>query len=182
MRPEQAKRARRFGVWIVVVCLVVLIAGAVAAATPADRVLVVSDAKTGERLRSMPVENGTVVAIEYTHSVEKSRVLDVYAVQGDRLVMTRMEFETYGWGLPADVPVSTDNETFVFDPAFASDEFVVKPGRIAGHTLHVRNSTYDLVALSDARAVRLSVERRSALRAALDVLDNYTNTISSHQI
>jgi len=34
------------------------------------------------------------------HSVEKSRVYDEYTVRGDRLEMTRMEFESYGWGYP----------------------------------------------------------------------------------
>lgn len=152
--------------------VVVLIAAVTSAAafTPADRVLVVADAGTGEHLLAVPVENGSVVALEYTHSVEKTRVLDVYTTRGDRLVMTRMEFESYGWGLPTRVAVATENGTFAFDPAYATHELVVKPGRIAGHELHVENRTYDLVALSDARAVRLSIEHRSVLARAIDVL------------
>lgn len=152
--------------------VVVLVAAVTAAAafTPADRVLIVADAGTGEHLLAVPVENGSVVALEYTHSVEKTRVLDVYTVRGDRLVMTRMEFESYGWGLPTRAAVATENGTFAFDPAYATHELVVKPGRIAGHELHVENRTDDLVALSDARAVRLSIEHRSVLARAIDVL------------
>jgi len=74
------------------------VAGVVA--DSADRTLVVADAETGERYLTTPVENGTTVALEYTHSVEKSRVYDEYTVRGDRLEMTRMEFESYGWGYP----------------------------------------------------------------------------------
>lgn len=162
---------RLFTLAIAAICLSAVFAGAVAATTPAGRVLVVSDATTGERLLTTPVENNTVVALEYTHSVEESRVLDAYVVRGDRFVMQRMEFESYGWGLPARATVSIDNGTFAFDPAFASDEFVVKPGRIADHKLHVGDQTYDLVALSDGRAVRLSIEQRSVLNAALDMID-----------
>jgi len=164
--------------------VVVLVAAVTSAAafTPADRVLIVADAGTGEHLLAVPVENGSVVALEYTHSVEKTRVLDVYTVRGDRLVMTRMEFESYGWGLPTRAAVATENGTFAFDPAYATHELVVKPGRIAGHELvvkpgriaghelHVENRTDDLVALSDARAVRLSIEHRSVLARAIDVL------------
>lgn len=176
MSPEIQIRSRLFVLAIAVVCLSAVFAGAVAATTPAGRVLVVSDATTGERLLTAPVENETVVALEYTHSVEESRVLDAYVVRGDSLVMTRMEFETYGWGLPARASVSTDNGTFAFDPAFASEEFVVKPGRIANHTLHVGNHPYDLVAVSDGRAVRLSIERRSVLNAAIDALHSMKTT------
>lgn len=153
---------------------IVVVVGALvgtAAATPAGRVLVVEDAESGEHLIETPVENGTVVALEYTHSVQKTRVLDAYTVRGDHLVMTRMEFASYGWGLPARADVSDAGGAFAFDPDYASESFVVKPGRIAGHELHVGNRTYDLVARSDARAVRLSVERRSMLAASLDSID-----------
>lgn len=150
------------------IVLLGVLAVVAAGSTPGGQVLVVADAASGEHLLEVPVENGTPVALEYTHSVEKTRVLDGYRVRGDRLVMTNMEFESYGWGLPAKASVRDVNGTFRFDPAYASEQLIVKPGRIAGHELRVGNRTYDLVALSDARAVRLSIERRSALEAALD--------------
>ncbi|WP_425498302.1 DUF1850 domain-containing protein [Halogeometricum salsisoli] len=152
----------------VLVVLVLLVAGA-GAATPDDRVLVVEDAETGEELLTVPVSEGTPVALEYTHSVEKTRVLDGYAVDGTNLTMTRMEFESYGAGLPARANVTVENGTFVFDPEGTYEELYVKPGRIAGHELRVCDETYDLVALSDARSVRVAVERRSALSHALSL-------------
>ena len=161
---------RRTLVFALGVLLALAAVTSAAAFTPADRVLVVADTETGDHLLDVPVENGSVVALEYTHSVEKTRVLDTYAVRGDRLVMTRMEFESYGWGLPARAAVETDNGTFAFDPTYAAHELVVKPGRVAGHELHVENRTYDLVARSDARAVRLTIERRSVLARTIDAL------------
>ena len=154
---------------VIGLCVLVGLAG-VAAAMPADRVLVVRDAETGRTLLTVPVENGTRVGLEYTHSVEKTRVLDGYTVRGDRLVMTRMEFESYGWGLPSRAAVETREGVFAFDPAYATRELVVKPGRIADHRLYVGNGTTDLVALSDARAVRLTIERRSVLDRLTDAL------------
>ena len=139
----------------------------VGATTPTQRTLVVDDAATGERLLFVPVTENTTVALEYTHSVERNRVLDAYAVRGDRLVMTRMEFESYGAGLPADADVSIEDGRFVFDPDGTYAELYVKPGRIAGHELHVGDRSYDLVSLSDGRSVRLSLDRRSALDLAL---------------
>ncbi|WP_254546136.1 DUF1850 domain-containing protein [Halomarina pelagica] len=150
---------------------VCLLAVGGAAAVPAGQALVVSDAQTGERLLVVPVEENATVALEYTHSVEKTRVLDVYAVRDDRLVMTRMEFQSYGWGLPARANVTlAEDGNLTFDPAWAGEELYVKPGRVAGHELHVGNRTYDLVARSDARSVRLSIAQRSALDVALSYL------------
>jgi hypothetical protein len=153
---------------LAVVGAVVLTTGGVAASSvPAGQVLVVEDAESGEGLLRVPVEENTTVALEYTHSVEKTRVLDVYAVRDGELVMTRMEFESYGWGLPARVDVARENGSFVFDPAGSFEELYVKPGRIAGHRLHVGEETYDLVALSDAESVRMYITERTLLEATL---------------
>jgi hypothetical protein len=125
-------------------------------------VLVVADAETGERLLVRPVAQGTTVALNYTHSVEKTPVLDVYEVNGTELEMVRMEFHSYGAGLPARADVNvTENGTFVFDPEGSYDRIYVAPGRIAGHELVVGDRPYDLVALSNASSVELFVENRS---------------------
>nr|WP_245154550.1 DUF1850 domain-containing protein [Halorussus marinus] len=130
-------------------------------ATP-DRSLVVADAETGERLLTTPVTEGTTVALNYTHSVEKTPVLDVYAVNGTELEMVRMEFRSYGAGLPARADVNvTDDGTFVFDPSGSYDHIYVQPGEIAGHELLVADRTYDLVGLSSGRSVKLLVTNAS---------------------
>ncbi|WP_170977304.1 DUF1850 domain-containing protein [Halorussus salinisoli] len=132
-----------------------------------QRLLVVEDVETGERLLAVPVSEGTTVALNYTHSVEKTPVLDVYEVNGTRLEMVRMEFRSYGAGLPsrADVNV-TDDGTFVFDPEGSYEQLYVKPGTIAGHELIVGDRTFDLVALSDARSVNVYVANRSSPETA----------------
>lgn len=154
----------------VLVVLVVVAAAALvgAAATPSERLLVVEDAASGEWLASVPVSNGTVVTLTYMHSVEKSTVRDVYVVAGDRLVMTRMDFHDYGWGLPARANVTLSNGSYSFDPAWEGRELYVKPGRIAGHHLAVGDRRFDLVALSNASTVRIHVTSRSALEATID--------------
>jgi len=158
--------------YLVAVALVVVVAAlGSAAAVPDERVLVVADAETGETYLETPVENGTVVALEYTHSVEKTRVYEAYTVHDDRLVMSRMEFESFGWGLPSRAEVTRENGTFIYDPPGSYERLTVAPGRIAGHRLHVGDDTYDLVAVSDARSVTLSIQRRSVLANVLDGAD-----------
>ncbi|SDL89335.1 hypothetical protein SAMN04487949_0087 [Halogranum gelatinilyticum] len=150
--------------------LLVVVSG-VAAAVPGGQALVVEDAETGETLLTVPVEEETVVALEYTHSVEKTPVLDVYAVRDDELVMTRMEFESFGWGLPARANVTNENGTFVFDPEGSFSELYVTPGTVADHRLHVGDRTYDLVTVAGGEhSVRLHVVQRSLLRTGIERL------------
>lgn len=124
--------------------------------TAGEGCLVVENATSGTALLTRPVANGTPVVLTYTHSVEKTRVVDGYAVRGDRLRMVRMEFASYGAGLPARADVNrTDDGAFVFDPAGAYRELYVQPGRVAGHVLRVGSVSVDLVALSGGDGVRL---------------------------
>ncbi|MGQ4555521.1 DUF1850 domain-containing protein [Halobellus sp. GM3] len=141
----------------------VVLAG-VTAAVPTGAVLVVEDIETGERYITQPVDDGSTVALEYMHSVEKSRVYDEYRVDGETLVNTRMEFESYGWGLPSRVDVTNVNGTLVYDPAEPITELEtlsVSPGRIANHTLIVEDQQYDLVAETNANDVQIYIERRT---------------------
>ena len=167
---------RRFTRLVRLLLVVVAIAGAVtavAAATPAGSALVVEDADSGERLLSTHVAEGTPVVLSYNHSVEKTPVHDVYVVRNGSLVMTRMEFQSYGWGLPARANVTRENGSFTFDPQGSYEELYVKPGRVAGHRLRVGNRSYDLVALSNAEGVRLAITERSVLQNTLDTFNEH---------
>ncbi|MCD2202320.1 DUF1850 domain-containing protein [Halobacterium sp. KA-6] len=147
---------------VVAVLLVALAGGAAGVST--GQVLVVEDLDTGERYVTEPVETGSTVELRYMHSVEKTPVNDVYRVDGETLVNTRMEFESYGWGLPARVNVTNVNGTFVYDPPepiMTLETLSVSPGRVANHTLIVDDRRIDLVAQTNASDVRIHVERRT---------------------
>lgn len=148
---------------LLVLGAVLLLLAGVAGAMPGERVLVVERVDSNEVIIEQPVHNGSVVGLEYMHSVEKTRVYDEYTVRGDTLENTRMEFESYGWGLPARADVEREDGMFVFDPPGELRELTVKPGTVANHTLIVDDRRYDLVERSDAESVTLSIERRSML-------------------
>ena len=166
-----ALRQGRSGRWWLLAFLVAAVLGAGLIGTlPAERLLIVEDIDTGEQYLSEPVDNGTIVALEYTHSVEKSRVYDRYRVEGTTLVNTRMEFESYGWGLPARVNVTNVNGTLVYapeEPITELEQLLVSPGRVAGHTLIIDGTRHDLVAVSGARDVRLHIDRRPLIERIL---------------
>jgi len=149
--------------WLLLVLVATALGAGLVGTLSAERVLVVEDTATGEQYLTEPVDNGSTVALEYTHSVEKTRVYDGYRVDGETLVNTRMEFESYGWGLPARVNVTTVNGTFVYapeEPITELDSLSVSPGRIAGHTLIIDGTRHDLVALSEGRDVMIHLDHR----------------------
>ena len=152
--------------WLLILGVAAVLGASLFGLVATESVLVVEDIETGETYLAAPVTNGSTVALEYTHSVEKTRVYDGYRVDGETLVNTRMEFESYGWGLPARVDVTTVNGTFVYDPEEPITELTelsVSPGRIADHTLIVDGSRHDLVARTNARDVSIHIERRSRI-------------------
>lgn len=125
-----------------------------------DQRFVVTD-EDGSVLIDEPVEDGDEVRLEYTHSVEKTLVSDIYIVNGTTLESTRMEFDSYGAGLPSNADVErTDDGRFVTETDGTHDRLIVSPGEIAGHTLTVNDTTYDLVALADG-SVSLTVTDRN---------------------
>ena len=161
--PTLARRRGGPALIAAAIVLGVVLVGVAVAASPGT-VLVVEDLDTGEHYVEQPVENGSTVGLEYMHSVEKSRVYDEYRVEGETLVNTRMEFESYGWGLPSRVNVTNVDGTLVYDPAepiVTLETLSVSPGRIANHTLIIDDARYDLVAQTNARDVRIHVERRT---------------------
>lgn len=154
----------------VVALLVAVAAGGTAAAvahpdSPLTERVIVVESSDGETLIESDAEG---FVLSYTHSVEKTPVIETYERRDGRLVMTRMEFSSYGAGLPAQADVEpTGNGSFVFAPNDATEELYVKPGRIAGHELRIDGTSHDLVALSDAETVRIYVGTRTTLRSEI---------------
>lgn len=142
----------------------VVLVAVLSAAAPGGTALVVEDLETGESHLTEPVSDGSTVAIAYTHSVERSRVVETYRVDGSTLVQTQLTFESYGWGLPASANVTIENGTFVHNPSEpigTHRRLVVSTGRIADHSLLIDGHRYDLVAETNAGDVAIRIERRS---------------------
>lgn len=157
-------RHRRTAADLALVTVVVVLLGTVAAVSLGTQPMLVVADEEGETLLSIPVETGDTVVLEYTHSVEKTTVRDVYTVRHEGIVLTRMEFSSYGAGLPSNAPVErTDEGTFVYEPpGMEPGELLVSTGEIAGHELLLDDRRYDLVEHADGGTVVLSVENSHA--------------------
>lgn len=150
----------RFGVAIVGLALVL----ALTVPVGQQHVLVVTD-ESGDKVITAPVSPGDTVVLEYTHSVEKTTVRDVYAVRPGGLVMTEMEFQSYGAGLPATAPINiTERGTFVRDmPADDPRSVRVATGEIADHDLYVGETRYDLAGRAAGQSVTITIETTVSL-------------------
>ena len=155
---------RRAAIAVIALVVAGLAALVLAGAAGSQQVLVVTDDE-GKTVQSIPVEENATVVLEYTHSVEKTTVRDIYVVREEGLAMTRMEFRSYGAGLPARADVEiTDDGTFIYElPADDPSPLHVATGEIAGHELIVDGDRYDLVDLADGGTVTLTVETTRGL-------------------
>jgi len=125
--------------------------------------LVVTDSN-GEQRLTVPIEEGSTVTIEYTHSVEKTLVRDIYVVDDGAFVMSRMEFSSFGAGLPAQADVRVEDGRYVYEPpAQQHTTLRVATGQIADHDLIVDGTRYDLAAIADGETVELRIQRVKTL-------------------
>ncbi len=138
--------------------------GGATAIDNSDRTLIVTDAENGTELLTVPVDDGDQVTLEYTHSVERTPVRDIYIVDGPQLRLVRMEFHSYGAGLPAREAIDEiDGDAFVVEFDRPTDQLHVAPGRIANHTLRIDGHPYDLVAQSSGQSVTITVRDRGVI-------------------
>ncbi len=122
--------------------------------------LVVTDGD-GTELIATPIADDEIV-LEYTHSVEQTLVRDVYVHEEGRLVMTRMEFSSFGAGLPSGADVVVRDGRYVYDPPHAEYETLrVMTGSTADHDLLIGGDRYDIATMSDGGAVELRIVNRT---------------------
>jgi hypothetical protein len=156
----RSNAAARALIALAVLLLLVSLGAATTVGTD-ERILVVTN-DDGKSLLTEHVTDDTTIRLEYTHSVEKTAVADVYVVDGTELRMTRMEFDSYGAGLPADASVerAADGEGYVYELDRSYDRLDVSPGEHAGHQLVVDGERYDLVERSGGEPVSIYVTER----------------------
>ena len=151
-----------------VAVLAALATASLVAGPAADSRTLVVSGEDGTELLATPVDGDAEVVIEYTHSVEKTTVRDAYEPSDGGLVATRMEFSSFGAGLPSGADVTERDGRYVYrPPATTFDPLRLKTGPIADHDLIVGGDRYDVSAMSGNGAVELTVERRPGARGRL---------------
>lgn len=150
----------RFRSWGILAAVLVLVGIAAAGGGATTPVLVVTD-DDGSELLAVPVTEGSQVGVEYTHSVEKTLVTDVYVVDDGALAGDRMAFSSYGAGLPSEAAVNRTDGRYVTDLDGQRHETLrVSTGPVARQELIVDGDRHDLYGLAEGGSVRLRIEYR----------------------
>lgn len=131
--------------------------GGVGSVLSTEQTLIVTDG-AGEELIAVEVDDGAEVVVEYEHSVERTVVRDVYVVSDAKLVMDRMEFSSFGAGLPSHAEVTQRDGRYVYD--LDGQEYGtlrISTGLIADHDLVVDGTRYDLAGIADGGTVEIRI-------------------------
>ena len=124
---------------------------------------VIVESPSGEPLIEQPATDDETVALEYTHSVERTLVTEKYEIENQAFRQSAMIFSSFGAGFPSEAAVDrTDDGRFIYEPLdVAFDELYITPGTVANHELRIGAQTYDLYEVSTGETVRLYTTERS---------------------
>jgi hypothetical protein len=142
------------------IVLVLLAGGSAIIAAPSTPTLVIADTDSDTVLYSTSVTEGSMLELNYTHSVERSPVVERYRITDGQLRQTQIIFESYGWGLPTDATVERVEGQFHAPIDRSYDELMITPGPIADQHLSVGGTEISLYELAGRSSVRVSVEYR----------------------
>lgn len=139
---------------------------------PTHRVLEVAASESGTVLMCAEMVDGEEFMLSFVHSVNRRPVFDTLRVVGDQLVIVSSRFDAFGAGMPeasgSEGRLELDADGWLrwslWRPMPSVDLFV---GRVARHTLHIRESRTELADLVEPGT---SVTFRTAKYSLLDVL------------
>ncbi len=133
------------------------------------RVLIASDCKTGQYLKSWPIKVGKDFHVEYTHSVELTPVIEIYGIYNrETILLKETYFYSYGAGLPAtsahDFEISQEGLR-IYNIDQHMEDIVYRTGAVrAHHKININGRTYPFLDFSKPRTgVRFSLGDLSLL-------------------
>jgi len=152
------------------ILLVLGLAGAVILALWPVPVLTVRSTHPARLLWGQQVRAPIPLRLEYTHSVERTPVVELYRADAQGLRLLRMEFVSQGAGLPSTGYVR-EGDRFVLKTDRFLNNLALRVSAVARPRLTVGRQTFDLLALAgDGGTVVLAVRPLPRLAVLLGVL------------
>lgn len=147
------KRAFIIGIILIIILLLLPI-----------KVLLASDYKTDDYIKSWRIKDGHTFKVEHTHSVQLTTVSEKYLIDGQDIVLIESIFHSYGAGLPATTPYKFElmKDGFrIYDINEKMEYLVYRAGAVrANHRLIYNDKQYDFLDFTEARkGVRFSINR-----------------------
>jgi len=134
---------------------------------PLFSVLCISHHQNGRSLYCARMQPGEEFVLAYIHSVNRRPVYDTLRAAGDHLVIVASRFDSFGAGMPdgSDGRLSVAPDGWlVYRVERPTPEIVVRVGRVAEHTLHIKGEALALTQLAPPGSpLRLQVARVTIL-------------------
>jgi len=113
--------------------------------------LVLTNDQTGALLFRHRIDEGALFSVGYIHSVNQSPVTEIYQIRQGQIVLTALEFETFGAGMPTELD---PGQTLVHLPAggFRIEGFY----RVISDLRYLIGHVADLTLYIDGREVPLN--------------------------
>ena len=130
---------------------------------PVFSVLRISHLQSGQSLYCARMQPREEFVLAYTHSVNRRPVYDTLRAEGDHLVIVGSRFDSFGAGMPdgsdGQLSIAPDG-WLVYRVEQPTPEVVVRVGRVAEHTLHIKGQKLALTQLAPPGSpLRLQVAR-----------------------
>jgi hypothetical protein len=123
------------------------------------------DDPSGRCLYCARMQTGESFVLAYIHSVNRRPVYDTLRAAGDHLVIVSSRFDSFGAGMPdgSDGRLSIAEDGWLMQRVERPvPEIVVRVGRVAEHTLHIKGRDLALSSLAPPGSpLRLQVVRVS---------------------
>ncbi|MCQ4922633.1 DUF1850 domain-containing protein [Tissierella carlieri] len=123
------------------------------------KVLITTDYKTNDYIKSWQIRNRESFTIEYTHSVQLTPVSETYIINGNDIILVESYFQSYGAGLPSTTPYEfeiTDKGFRIYDINEVMENLIYGTGtERANHKLIINDNEYEFLEFTKPR---ISVE------------------------
>lgn len=123
-----------------------------------EKRLILRDGDTRKVYGTWVVEEGTEFSLSFVHSVNKSPILDVFAVEGDHLRAVKTVYTGLGAGVESDLlpgeTLSYDEKGQMVITGFSHSypDLRLIVGTVSDHTLTIEGKTYSLTQLCGKNA------------------------------
>lgn len=128
------------------------------------KVLLASDYKTADYIKSWRIKDGNIFIVEHTHSVQLTTVSEKYLIDGQDIILTESYFQSFGAGLPATTPYKfelVEDGFRIYDINEEMKDLVYRAGAVrANHRLIYNDKQYDFLDFTEPRTgVKFSIDK-----------------------
>lgn len=133
------------------------------------KVLLATDFKTNDYIKSWKIKDGESFTVEYIHSVQLTPVSEIYTIDKNNIILSESYFQSYGAGLPSTTPYKfeiTEDGFRIYEINEIMEYLIYRTGaERANHRLILRDKEYTFLEFTKPRAgVEFNIQNISIIR------------------